>query len=205
MGAQAGFEEGAEGAGAAFDLGGGGGGEQRVDHGDQVDAAGDQPGRGVEGDAADGHQRQVEARLGLVQQFEAGGGGARFGAGLEEAAEGDVAGALGHGLLGQFQVGVAGGADDGLAAEQGAGRGQRTVGLAEVQADAQARGQFGVVVDDQLRAVACAEFAQALGLAQAARGVVGFVAVLQQLGARLFGGRLRRRAAGGRRPAAGYR
>ncbi len=107
-------------------------------------------------------------------------GGAGFGAGIEEAAEGDVAGALGHRLLGQFQLGVAGGADDRLAAEQGARRRQRTVGLAEVQADAQARGEFGVVVDDQLRAVAFAEFAQAFRLAQAPRLVAGFVAVLQQ-------------------------
>ncbi|MNH02410.1 hypothetical protein D3C81_368510 [compost metagenome] len=75
---------------------------------------------------------------------------------------------------------MAGGTDDRLAAEQCAGRGQRAVGLAQVHADAQARGQFGVVVDEQLGAVALAELQQPFGFTQAARRVVTFVAVLQQ-------------------------
>jgi hypothetical protein len=75
---------------------------------------------------------------------------------------------------------VAGRTDDGFGAEQGAGRRQRAVGLAQVHADVQARGQFGVVVDDQLRLVALAQIAQGFGLAQAAGLVAAFVAVLQQ-------------------------
>ncbi|MCY1407646.1 hypothetical protein D9M71_229520 [compost metagenome] len=84
---------------------------------------------------------------------------------------------------------MAGGTDDRLAAEQGTGRGQRAVGLAQVHTDAQARGQFGVVVDQQLGAVALAELLQPFGFAQAARRVVTFVAVLQQANA-AFQGRL---------------
>ncbi|MDT4817022.1 hypothetical protein FQZ97_500870 [compost metagenome] len=57
-----------------------------------------------------------------------------------------------------------------------------------MQADAQARGQFGVIVDDQAGAVAGAQLAQGLGLAQAAGLVAGLVAVLQQPGAALQGG-----------------
>lgn len=75
---------------------------------------------------------------------------------------------------------MAGGADDCLASEQGAGGGQRAVALAQVQADAQARGQLGVVVDDQFGAVARAEFGQGRGFAQATGLVIGLVAVLQQ-------------------------
>ncbi|MNQ98506.1 hypothetical protein D3C85_1142000 [compost metagenome] len=45
---------------------------------------------------------------------------------------------------------------------------------------AQARGQFGVIVDDQLSLVAFAQAAQGFGLAQAAGLVTALVAVLQQ-------------------------
>ena len=75
---------------------------------------------------------------------------------------------------------MAGGTDDRLAAEQGPGRGQRAVGLAQVHADAQARGQFGVVVDQQPRAIALAQLHQRFGFTQPACCVVAFVAVLQQ-------------------------
>ncbi|MNF10176.1 hypothetical protein D3C80_2110420 [compost metagenome] len=46
--------------------------------------------------------------------------------------------------------------------------------------DAQACGQFGVVVDDQLGLVALAQVAQCFGFPQAAGLVAAFVAVLQQ-------------------------
>jgi len=156
-----------------------------VDHRDQAGTLGDQPWRGLQGDAADGGDRLAEARPGLLQQFDVGGRCAGLGIRVVEAAEGDVAGTLGDRLLGQRQLRVAGGADDRLAAEQGARGGQRTVLLAQVQADAQACGQFGIVVDDQLRAVVCAEFQQGIGLAQATGIVAGLVAVLQQAGATL--------------------
>lgn len=65
-------------------------------------------------------------------------------------------------------------------AEQGSGRCQRAVGLAQVHADAQARGQLGVVVDDQLGAVTLAEHLQGFGFAQALGRIVALVAVLQQ-------------------------
>jgi hypothetical protein len=71
-----------------------------------------------------------------------------------------------------------------------------------VHADAQARGQFGVVVDDQLRLVALAQLAQGFGLAQAAGLVAAFVAVLQQ-GDAAFQRRLDVRGNG--RPAVGCR
>ncbi|MOA62317.1 hypothetical protein D3C78_1877030 [compost metagenome] len=49
-----------------------------------------------------------------------------------------------------------------------------------MHADAQARGQLGVVVDDQLSLVAFAQIAQGFGLSQAAGLVAALVAVLQQ-------------------------
>src|SRR3990167_4766575 len=54
---------------------------------------------------------------------------ARLGGGIEEAAEGDVAGAFFGGGFGQFQLGVAGAADNCFAPEQGAGDGQRAIAL----------------------------------------------------------------------------
>ncbi|MNH36378.1 hypothetical protein D3C79_971620 [compost metagenome] len=84
---------------------------------------------------------------------------------------------------------MAGGADDCLTAEQCAGRGQRAVGLAQVHADTQAGGQFGVIVDQQLGAVTLAELHQPFGFTQAARCIVALVAVLQQAHA-AFQGRL---------------
>lgn len=75
---------------------------------------------------------------------------------------------------------MAGGADDRLASQQGPRRGQRAVGLAQVHAGTDARGQLGVVVDDQAGLVALAEAEQGLGLPQAS-GLIGtFVAILQQ-------------------------
>ncbi|MNU11703.1 hypothetical protein D3C72_2597650 [compost metagenome] len=47
-------------------------------------------------------------------------------------------------------------------------------------ANAQARGQFGVIVDDQLGLVAPAQIMQCLRLAQSAGVVAALVAVLQQ-------------------------
>ncbi len=141
---------------------------------------GDQRGGVVQGDAADHGDRQLDLGAGLLQQLDVGGRCARLGHGIEETAKGHVAGTFAGGLLGQVELGVAGRADDRLAAEQGTGRGQRAVGLAQVHADAQARGKFGVVVDDQLGAVALAQLHQCFGLAQAAGGVVTLVAVLQQ-------------------------
>ncbi len=75
---------------------------------------------------------------------------------------------------------MAGGADDRLGAEQCPGRGQRAVGLAQMYADAQSRGQFGIVVDDQLSLVARAQFIELFGFTQAPCLVAAFVAVLQQ-------------------------
>ncbi|MNH41436.1 hypothetical protein D3C79_1029350 [compost metagenome] len=49
-----------------------------------------------------------------------------------------------------------------------------------MHADAQARSQFGVIVDDQLGLVACAQVGQGLGFAQAAGLVLALVTVLQQ-------------------------
>ena len=83
-------------------------------------------------------------------------------------------------LFGQLQLRVAGRTDNGFVTEQGAGVRQRAVGLPQMHANAQARGQFGVIVDDQAGLVAFAQFEQRLGLAQAAGLVAGFVAVLQQ-------------------------
>ena len=49
-----------------------------------------------------------------------------------------------------------------------------------MQADAQAGGKLGIIVDDQLRAVTIAQLAQGLGLAQTPSVVLGLVAVLEQ-------------------------
>src|SRR5690606_40216388 len=62
----------------------------------------------------------------------------------------------------------------------GASSGQRAVALPQVQADAQAGGQFQVVIDDQRGAVALAEFGERLRFIETALGICGFVAVLQQ-------------------------
>ncbi|MNJ73455.1 hypothetical protein D3C77_702490 [compost metagenome] len=75
---------------------------------------------------------------------------------------------------------MAGRTDDCLAPEQGARRGQRAIGLAQVDADAQACGQLCIVVDDQAGFVAGAELGQGFGFTQAARLVLAFVTVLQQ-------------------------
>jgi len=100
--------------------------------------------------------------------------------GLEETAEGDVAGAVTRRLLGQRQLRMTGGTDNRLAAEQGPGGCQRTIFLAQVQANAQARGQLGIIVDDQLSTVAGAELLQRIGLAPPPRLVAGLVSILQQ-------------------------
>ena len=177
---KSGCEQGVEGAGAAGNFLRAVGTEQAVDHRQQVGAVGDQRSGVVEGDAADHRDRQFHLGACLLQQLDVGSGRTRLGDGIEEAAKGHVAGPFADGLGGQVEAGVAGGADDRLAAEQGTGRGQRAIGLAQVHADAQACGQFGVVVDEQLGAVALAELHQPFGFAQAARGVVAFVAILQQ-------------------------
>ncbi|MND74939.1 hypothetical protein D3C80_665460 [compost metagenome] len=56
-----------------------------------------------------------------------------------------------------------------------------------MDANAQARGQLGIVVDDQAGLVACAKLGQGLGLAQATGLVLALVAVLQQGHAALKG------------------
>ncbi|MNE20207.1 hypothetical protein D3C81_1546350 [compost metagenome] len=151
-----------------------------MNHRQQVGAVGDQRGGVVEGDAADHADRQMDAVVRLLQQGDVGGGCARLGHRVEEAAEGDVAGAFTGGLLGQVNLRVAGGTDDGVAPEQGSRRGQRPVGLTQVDADAQARGQLGVIVDDQLSVVACTQLGQGLRFAQPAGLVLALVTVLQQ-------------------------
>ncbi|MNH23403.1 hypothetical protein D3C79_832970 [compost metagenome] len=123
----------------------------------------------------------------MLQQVEVGCRCARLGHGIEKAAEGDIAGALAGRLPGQVELRVAGRADDRVAAEQGAGGCQRAVGLAQVHTHAQPRSQFGVVIDDQLRAVAFAELLQRFGFAQAAGRVIALVAVLQQAHAAVQG------------------
>ena len=80
---------------------------------------------------------------------------------------------------------MTGGTDDRLAAEQGPGGCQRTIFLAQVQANAQAGGQLGIIVDDQLSTVAGAELLQRIGLAQPPCLVAGLVSILQQAGAAL--------------------
>jgi hypothetical protein len=102
-------------------------------HRQQIDAVGHQRRGVVQGDAADRADRQVQFAAGLVEQIEAAGGGTGFGVGVEEAAEGDVTRAFLGRLFGEFELRVSGRTDDGLATEQGAGRGQRAVGLAQVQ------------------------------------------------------------------------
>ena len=136
-------------------------------HRQQVGTVGHQGFGVLKGNAADHTDWQVQARAGLGQHLDGGRWGAGFGTGIEEATEGDVTGALVRGLLGQFDLAVAGAADDCLGAEQRAGWRQRAVGLAQVYADAQARGQFGVVVDNQLGLVARAQLPQLFRFAQA--------------------------------------
>ena len=106
-----------------------------MDHGEQVSPVGHQRLGVFQGDAANYADRQVQALAGLGQHVNGGGGCAGFGRGIEEAAEGDVAGAFFGGLFGQFDLAVAGGADDRLGAEQCPGRGQRAVGLTQMYAD----------------------------------------------------------------------
>eukprot|EP01034_Spumella_vulgaris_P045036 gene45036-56059_t len=67
-----------------------------------------------------------------------------------------------------------------LEAEQRAGRGERPVSLPQVHADVQARGQFGVVIDDQSGLVAIAQIAQGFGFTQTTGLIAALVAVLQQ-------------------------
>jgi len=151
-----------------------------VDDRQQIGTVGDQRGGVVEGDATDHGDRQFYLGAGLLQQVDVGSRRTGLGDRIEKAAKGHVAGTFVGSLGGKFDAGVASGADDRLAAEQGASGCQRAVGLAQVYADAQACGQFGVVVDDQLSAVAFAKLHQGFGLAQAAGGVIALVAVLQQ-------------------------
>ncbi|MCY1447046.1 hypothetical protein D9M71_636480 [compost metagenome] len=134
----------------------------------------------VQRDAADRADRQVQLLAGLVEQVEAAGRCAGLGGGIEEAAEGDISGALPGSLLGQFELRVAGRADDGFGAEQGAGRRQRAIGLAQMHAHVQACGELGVVVDDQSGLVAFTQIAQGLGLAQSTGFIAALVAILQQ-------------------------
>ena len=150
-----------------------------MDHRQHVRATGDQARAVVEIDAADGHQRQGEARARLFQHL--GGGCRRAGLGqrIEEAAERQIAGTLGGGLFGQFQPGVAGRADDGIGAELLARSGQRAIGLAQMHADAQLGGQRGIVIDDAVRAVLAAQCSDLAGFIEPARGIGGLVAVLQ--------------------------
>jgi len=119
-------------------------------------------------------------RARLIQQLHGGGRSAGLGVGVEEAAEGDIAGAFGDGALGQFQLGVAGTTDHGICAKAGARGSQRAVGLAQVQADAQPRSQLQVIVDDQRGTVALTQFGQRLRFIETAHVIGGFVAVLQQ-------------------------
>ena len=130
MAESGGIEQLAERSGAALDLGGAVSGEQRVHHGDHLHALGDQAWCRFRRDAANGDNRQANAGAGLAQQLGTGRGCARLCLRLEEAAEGDIAGTLTRGLLGQRQLRMAGGADDCLAAEQGTGGGQRAIFLA---------------------------------------------------------------------------
>ncbi|MNT20677.1 hypothetical protein D3C72_1559920 [compost metagenome] len=159
-----------------------------MNHRQQVGAMGDQRGGVVQGDTADHADRQFEPGAGLLQQSEIGSWNARLGHRIEETAKGDIAGAFAGGLFGQLQLGVASRADDCFAAKQCTRWCQRSVGLAQVDANAQAGGQFGIVVDDQAGLVARTEFSQGFGLAQAAGLVLAFVTVLQQGHTALKGG-----------------
>nr|GFD57088.1 hypothetical protein [Tanacetum cinerariifolium] len=89
-----------------------------------------------------------------VKHVEAAGRRARLGSGVEKATERDIGRAIGFGFVGELQLRMAGGADDGLVAEQRPGVRQRAIGLAQVHAHAEARGDFGVIVDDQAGLVA---------------------------------------------------
>ncbi|MNZ83119.1 hypothetical protein D3C78_1018390 [compost metagenome] len=151
-----------------------------MNHRQQVGAVGDQRGGVVEGDAADHGERQFDLGPGLRQQANIGSGCTGLGHGIEETAKGDITGAFAGSLGGQFEAGVAGRANDGLAAQQRTRRGQWAVGLPQMHTDAQARSQFGVVVDDQLGAVAFAELEKRLGFTQSTGGIIAFIAVLQQ-------------------------
>ncbi|MNH33634.1 hypothetical protein D3C79_941700 [compost metagenome] len=125
-------------------------------HGQQVDTMGHQR-RGVfQGDAADRADRQVQFAACLVEQVETAGRGAGFGVGIEEAAEGDVAGAFFDGLFGEVELRMAGRTDDCIETQQGAGRRQWTISLTQVHADIQACGQLSVIIDDQPGVVAFA-------------------------------------------------
>src|SRR5690606_23300781 len=80
-----------------------------------------------------------------------------LGGGGEERAEGHVAGAGGDRVAGQLQAVVAGGTEDGIRSEQGAGRGQDAVVLAQMGAGRADLGRKrGVVVDQQRYPGACA-------------------------------------------------
>ena len=130
MAESGGIEQLAERSGAALDLGRAVSGEQRVHHGDHLHALGDQARCRFRRDATDSDNRQADAGASFAQQFGIGRGCPRLCLRLEEAAEGDIAGAVTRGLFGQRQLRMAGGADDCLAAEQGTGGGQRAIFLA---------------------------------------------------------------------------
>src|SRR5690606_5588360 len=141
-----------------------------------------------QGDAADGDDGSAEALAGLLQQFQGGGRGAGLGPGVEETAEGNIAGAGGQRGFGIGQAGVAGGADDGFRPQLGTGFLQAAVFLTQMYTDSQLAGQCQIIVDQQLRAVLLAQGLELTGLVQAARTVVALVTVLQQAHATFEGG-----------------
>lgn len=123
-----------------------------------------------------------------------------LGGGREEGAEGHIAGAGRHGLLGIGQLVVAGGADDGLGTEQRARAGDVPVGAAQMHAGgAHGLGQHRIVVDDQRHAVGGAQALQGRRLFLPQRVAGGLVAVLQPVAPAASSGAVRasRRAVSG--------
>ncbi len=134
----------------------------------------------LQGNAANHRNRQVDPGTHLSDQVQRHGRGAGFGQGVEEPAKCHVRRAVSLGLLGQFHAAMTSSPDNRLVPEQGAGIGQRAVGLPQVHAHPQPRSQFSVIVDDQPGLVAFAELEQFGRFAQTAGLVTVLVAVLQQ-------------------------
>src|SRR5690606_6116716 len=156
---------------------------QAVDDCQQIGAGGDQLRGAFQGDATNGDDGSAEAFAGLLQQFQGGGRGAGLGPGVEETAEGNIAGAGGQRGFGIGQTGVAGGADDGLRPQLGTGFLQAAILQAQVHTDPEFAGQGQIIVDQQLGTVLRAQRLQLAGLFPPAHAVPALVPVLQQPGA----------------------
>ncbi len=123
----------------------------------------------------------MQGRAGLAQEFHRRRDGPGLGPRGEEAAEGDVVGALSLGPDGAPEFVVAGQADEGPGTEQCAGAVDGGIVTSQVHAIRPGRGgQFRIVIDDEQAAVFMAQPAQGLGLFQPPPGIALFVTVLQQ-------------------------